>query len=83
MKSDISRCKTKFELFGRDIRAPAGIQTQQLGLNVDSLETAESSWGRTSVCQSRCIHGNQINTQQTVRLNLSPGPGDVSVSPES
>lgn len=58
-----------------DIRAPTGIQIQQLGLNVDSLETTESSWGQTSVCQSRCIHGNRVNTAANCHVKLKPRPG--------
>ena len=58
-----------------DIRAPPGIQTQQLGLNVDSLETTESSWGQTSVCQSRCIQGNRVNTAANCQVKLKPRPG--------
>lgn len=55
------------------MRAPAGIQAQQLVLNVDSLETTESSWGQTSVCQSPCIHGNQVNTEANCQVKLKPG----------
>lgn len=58
-----------------DIRAPTGIQTQQLGLNVDSLETTESSWGQTSVCQFCCIHGNRVNTTANCQVKLKPQPG--------
>lgn len=55
-----------------DIRAPPGIQTQQLGLNVDSLETTENSCGRSSVCQSRCVHGDQVNTAANCQVKLKP-----------
>lgn len=58
-----------------DIRAATGIQTQQLGLNVDSLETTESSWGQTSVCQSLCVQGNRINTAANCQVKLKPRTG--------
>lgn len=55
-----------------DIRAPAGIQAQQLGPNVDSLESTESSWGQTSVCQSPGNHGNRVNTAANCQVKLKP-----------
>lgn len=64
-----------FSCHSCDIRAPAGIQTQQLVLNVDSSETNESSWGQTSVCQSPCSHGNQVNTAANCQVKLKPPPG--------
>lgn len=55
-----------------------GIQAQHQGLIGDSLGSTESSWERGVVCQSHCLHGNDVNTPANSQVELKPGPGEVS-----
>lgn len=62
---------------------PVGIQAQQQGLIGDSLGSTESSWERGVVCQSHCLHGNDVNTPANCQIELKPRPGEVSGPSES